>query len=393
MSDTVIVRINEKLIPELQINYNADTNVASYRDISDWSDIAVESQQQLILIVAANLVLSKQVRIPSKNEEIIRQSIPFTLEEFIANDIDKNHYAYRQLSEQNLLVAVIQRSMIEKIQLELKNNGLECKKMLSELFTVPYHLGKLSIVSIKNHYIVRDGHTGTVVSENLLKTYIQSSSTDDQIIYTQQELDQSEFPNAEIKRIDIPMLQAMTVTSQESVNLFQAQYSQQDDKSKSKSPLLKILVLFSVLVVSWLAINGYNLWKISGQINAIKEKQAKLLMELIPNASQTEKKDPYSAIQSRLKISQNSQSNYRNVGFIQSMYYVGQTLLDHPTIQVESLRQREAKLEVSVRAPDTGKLNSFQSSLENNVLAMKVKTGTREVNNNGVNSVITMESL
>ncbi len=393
MSDTVIVRINEKLIPELQINYNADTNVANHRDISTWADITVTSQQKLILIVAANMVLSKEVKIPSKNEEIIRQSIPFALEEFLANDIDENHYAYWQLAEHSFLVSVIQKSTIENIQIELNNHGLDCKQMLSELFTVPYHLGKLSMLSFEGYSIIREGHSGTVVANNMLKTYIESSDLEEQICYAEQDIELSEFPNAEIKRINIPLLQAMTVTSQDSVNLFQAQYSQQDERSKSKSPVLKMLGLIVVLVVSWIAINGYKLFDLSNQIDSIKDKQAKLLQTLIPNASETERRDPYSAIQSRLKVSQNNKSTKSDGGFIQSLHYIGRTLLDHPSIQVQSLRQRGGKLEISIRTQDMGKLNAFQSSLKNNVLAMRVKTGTREVNNNGVNSVITMESM
>ena len=393
MSDTVIVRINEKLIPELQINYDADTNIAKHRDISSWADITVISPQKLILIVAANLVFSTEVIIPSKNEEIIRQSIPFALEEFLANDIDENHYAYWQLAEHNFLVSVIQKSIIENIQIELNNHGLDCKQMLSELFTVPYHLGKLSILSFEGYSILREGHSGTVVANKMLNTYIKSSDLEEQICYAEQDIKLSEIPNVEMKRIDLPLLQAMTVTSQDSVNLFQSQYSQQDKKSETKSPVLKILGLIVVLVVSWIAINGYNLLDISNQISSIKDKQAKLLQALIPNASETEKRDPYSAIQSRLKQTQSNKSAKSTGGFIQSLHYIGRTLLDHPSIQVQSLRQRGGKLEISIRTQDMGKLNAFQSSLKNNVLAMRVKTGTREVNNNGVNSVITMESM
>lgn len=393
MSEYVIVRIDEKLIPELQINYNSNTSIASDRDISAWSDIEVKPQHKLILIISANIVFTKQVKIPSKNEEIIRQSIPFALEEFLANDIGDNHYAYWPLSEQNLLVSIIKKSAIEFIQIELESNGLDCKIMMSEVFTVPFHLGKISILSFKNHHIVREDKTGTTVCKKMLKTYIKSSAVDKQIFYTQLDFDLSEFPNAELKKIDTSLLQAMTVTSQESVNLFQAKYSQSDEKAKTKGPLVKIIVLVAAFAISWLAINSYNLWNVSTQIQKVKQEQARLLIELIPNASKTEKRDPYSAVRSRLKISQSNESISGDIGFIQSLHYVGRTLLDHPSIQVQSLRQRGTKLEISVRTQDMGNLNAFQSSLKNNVLEMRVSTGTREVNNDGVSSIITMETM
>jgi len=99
MSEYVIVRINEKLIPELQINYNANTKIATSREISVWSDINLKNSEELLLIVSASIVFTRQITIPSKNEEIIRQSIPYALEELLATDIDDNHFAYRQLSD------------------------------------------------------------------------------------------------------------------------------------------------------------------------------------------------------------------------------------------------------------------------------------------------------
>ncbi len=393
MSEYVIVRINEKLIPELQINYNSHTKLANSRAVSVWSDIVLKPKEKLILTISASIVLTRKVKIPSKNEEIIRQSIPYALEELLANDIDDNHFAYWQLSEQNFLVSVIQKSAMEVIQNELNSNGLDCQQAVSEIFTVPYHLGKISIISLNNYHIVREEYTGTTVRKSMLKAYIESSSLDKQILYVHPELDISECPNAEIKKIDTTLLQAMTVISGDSVNLLQAEFSQKDDKAQAKNPLRKMLALTVVLLVSWLAINIYSLSDISAQINELKDRQEKLLLELIPNASNTEKRDPYSAIQSRLKISQNNEPINGKGGFIQSLHYIGQTLLDHPTIQVQSLRQRNSKLEVSVRTNDMSKLNAFQSSLEKNVLAMRIKTGTREVSNNSVSSVITMEAM
>lgn len=393
MSEYVIVRINEKLIPELQINYNANTKIATSREISVWSDINLKNSEELLLIVSASIVFTRQITIPSKNEEIIRQSIPYALEELLATDIDDNHFAYRQLSDQNFLVSVIQKSSMDLIQEQLDIQGLDCQQMVSEIFTVPHHLDKLAIVSHKNYCIVREGHTGTTIHVSMLKTYLESSNVNKQVMYTQLDMDNVEYPNAEIKKIDTRLLQAMTVTSQYSVNLFQAQYSQADEKKQVKSPVKRMLLMTAFLVISWLAINVYGLWDISGKINRLKEQQSELLLGMIPNASETEKRDPYAAIQSRLKVSQNKQSNSSKIGFIQSLHYLGQTLLDYPSIQVNSLRQRGAKLEVSVRAQDMAKLNAFQSSLENNVLAMTVKTGTREVDNDGVRSVITMEAM
>lgn len=392
MTEYVIVRINEQLIPEFQINYSVNNTLANKRVISSWSDISVKSHETLILIISANMVFSNDVVIPSKNEEIIRQSIPFTLEEMLANEIVDNHYAYKQITENNFCVASINKLVMDKIIAELGNNSLKCKELYSELYSVPNHNAETSALSLDNYFIVRDGDNGTTIKKSMLKNYFESNNTDSQIFYSQKEFNINELPNTKNKIVKTSLLQAKEIIKNGKVNLFQAEYSQNDENHKSINPLKRVTFLGVALIVSWLLINVFNLISISSDINDLKAKQGNLLLELIPNASQTELKDPYSAIQSRLKISKNQSSN-NTIGFIQTLSYLGQTLVQFPSIQVQSLRQRDSKLEVSVRADSTSILNQFQSALENNVLAMSVKTGTREVKNNGVNSVITMEAL
>jgi general secretion pathway protein L len=134
MTEYVIVRINDKLIPEFQIKYNASDITAIKSKVLSWEHIKLQNTQKLILIVSAHLVLTTQVTIPSKNEEVIRQSIPFALEEEIASDVDENHFSYTQLEDQMFLVSVINKKIIEKIQSRLLNNNLVCKEIYSEIF-------------------------------------------------------------------------------------------------------------------------------------------------------------------------------------------------------------------------------------------------------------------
>lgn len=393
MSDYVIVRINEKLIPEFQINYSATSNIASKSKLLSWADVSVKKTEKLMVMIAGSLVLTTEIKIPSKNDEVIRQSIPFALEELLANEIADNHYAYKQISEQNFLVSIIQSNIVEEINQQLLEVGLKCKALYSEIFSTPHRLELTSIALIDGYAIIRDGIVGTTVSENLIKSYVKNSDCDKQLIYSNKEVGIEPLPNATIKTIDTTLLQAVTLTATDGVNLYQGKYSPSDEGKSQANPWKNIAILGMVLAASWVVINTYQLWTVSSEIDEIKNKQARLLLELIPNASKTERRDPYSAIRSRLKSTQNQQSNNNNASFIQSLAYIGQTLASHPSIQIQSLRQRGTKLEVSLKTQDTGKLNAFQSGLKKNVLAMSVKTGTREVSNDGVSSIITMESL
>ncbi len=391
MLDYVIVRINEKLIPELQINYNVNNSSAQSIAVSSWSQIKLESHQELILVLPATLIFSKEVKIPSKNEEVINQSLPFTLEENLSTEISDNHFAYEQSGENLFNVCVVAKEVMKEINLQLENNLLNCKKLYSEIFSLPASSEILSILSINNYFIVNNNNTGTRLSAGLINQYVELSEAKKIHVYTDKPLSlNSEI--IEYKQVDTTSFQSKSLLNNKVVNLFQGTYDKKTDKQNKIKSWKKSLAIVVFLLVSWLVINVFQLWNISQKIDEIKNNQHDLLVKLIPNASPSEMNDPYSAIQSRLKYVETNKSSSSN-GFTQSLLFVGQTLIKHSTIKVVSIRQRDNKIEIKIHAPNVNELNQFQASLETIALARHVKTGTRESTKDGISSVVTMEKF
>ncbi len=391
MLDYVIVRINEKLIPELQINYNVNNSSAQSIAISSWSQIKLESHQELILILPAILVFSKEVKIPSKNEEVINQSLPFTLEENLSTEISDNHFAYEQSGENLFNVCVVAKEVMKEINLQLENNLLNCKKLYSEIFSLPASSEILSILNVNDYFIVNNNNTGTRLSAGLINQYIELSEATKIHVYTDKPLSLTSGI-IEYKKVDTKLFQVKLLLNNRVVNLFQGIYNNKIDKKNKIKSWKKSLAIVVFLLVSWMVINVFQLWDFNQKINEIKNKQHDLLVKLIPNASKSEINDPYSAFQSRMKYVETRKTNNSN-GFIESLLFIGQTLIKHSTIQVVSIRQRDNKIEIKIHAPNVNKLNEFQASLETIALARHVKTGTRESTKDGIISVVTMEKL
>lgn len=397
MSEYVIVRINEKLIPEFQLNYDSKKNVVAQKSLSSWSEIMVKDHQQLLLLISANHVFNTTIKIPSKNDDVIRQSLPYAIEEYLANDVEDNHYAYRELGDQLLIVSVIHKKVMDEIHQQLENVQLKCQHFYSEVYGVPSIEGFTSFTIFNDYVVVRNKETGTTLKSNFLAQYLKMSDNKMHVAYCERDLKLPDNSSITLNKQDTALLQAKTlikhVLSGKVVNLLQGDYDDTDDQSKSSHPLKRLAILSSVLVLSWLIINGYRLWALNDDIERIKSEQLVLFLELVPDASNTEINDPFAALQSRMKLSASAASQDAKVGFINALDYLGKTLVAHSTIEVQSLRQRKTKLEVSLQAPNVNDLNLFQSSLEKNVLAMRVKTGTRNTNKDGISSVITMEQL
>ncbi len=397
MSEYVIVRINEKLIPEFQINYDSNKNTVTQKTIASWSEIIVKSHQQLLLLMSANHVFNTHIKIPSKNEDVIRQSLPYAVEEHLANDVDDNHYAFRELGDQLLVASVISKEVMNNIHQQLESAQLKCQHIYSEIYSVPSIEGFNSFIISDDYVVVRNKDTGTTLKRSFLGQYLKLSDNKMHVAYSDSDLKLPTNSSITLNKQDTVLLQAKTLVKQmlsgDVVNLLQGDYRDNDDQSKNSHPLKRLIILSSLLVISWLIINGYRLWSLNDDIKTIKSEQLALFLELVPNANNTEMNDPYAALQSRMKLSANAMSDDSKVGFISALGYLGKTLAVHPTIEVQSLRQRKTKLEVNLRASNVNDLNLFQSSLEKNVLAMRVKTGTRNTNKDGISSIITMEQL
>ncbi len=391
MSDYVIVRINEQLVPEFQINYNTKTASALSSAVSSWSQITLQTHQELVLVLPALLVFSKEILIPSKNDEVVKQSLPFAIEENLSTEIEENHFAYCKSGENLFDVCVVAKRVMQEINLQLEKNQLECKKLYSEIFSVPASPETLSILSVDDYFIINNNNQGTRLSQQLVNDYVSLTDAKKVHVYASKPVNLTS-ETIEYKQVDIHLFQAKLLLNNRAVNLFQGLYDKDTYKENQIKPWKKSLTLVAVLVMSWLLINLFQLWNINQGIEEIKYKQHELLIKLIPNASSSELNNPYSAIQSRLKYAQTNKSNNRN-GFIESLLYVGHTLSQHPSIKIVSIRQRDNKIEIKINAPNVSKLNQFQESLEKIALTRHVKTGTRETAKGSVSSVITMEKL
>ena len=394
MSEILIVRINEKLTPDFQINYNSKNNTAQKSVLLSWSEIKHNNNQEIILILAAELVFNTHINIPSKNEEVIRQSIPYAIEEILASDISENHCAYHLLSENQFIVSVISNDNINKIIQLLKKHNLNCEKLYSEIFSVPTFKDHLSILNCNESLLINENNNeGTRLSAQTLPKYLELSKQQKCIVFSDNSVDLNVCEDAMIKVTDTGLLQAQAICSCDYVNLFQGVYQSGDKELTKEKPWKSVLIFLVVLVFSWLSISLYQFFKLNAEITQIKNLQLAYLQKVIPNANQSQKNYPYAAIQSFLKGKENSQGSRDSSGLMTPLYYLGKTLSIYPDVQVQSLRKRENKLEIKLLAPNVNVLNKFQTSLDKIALSMRVRIGTRDSSKDSIVSIITMEQL
>lgn len=394
MSDYVIVRINEKLIPEFQINYNSLNSVAQNRTIGSWSDILVKDDEILVLLLSANLVYNTCVNIPSKNDEIIRQSIPNAIEEELASDIEDNHYAYTPLSENLLMVSVASEAVMSEIQSKLAEFSLVSDFLYSEIFACPESENNCSICKLNNNIaIVNSNGRGSLIRSDMISGYHKLSSCNNIIIYSDKPLNIESGGKVKNVVVNISSLLAKTITSGNYVNLFQGKHAKHYNDKVQFHPLKKLFALTVFLTASWMIINLWQLHNLSTAISDTREQQRALLKQYIPDITEGELKDPYSSMLSRLKQSSGVQNSSSENILISALTYLGKTLAKYPDIKIQSLRLRDTKIEVKLQSSNIAIINNFQNSLEQIAMNLRVRTGTRDSSGKGISATITLEKL
>ena len=395
MYDYLLIRVNENLKPDYQIRYDSKNQRAEKALIDAWSEVKKIKNETVFFIVSANLVTTKSVTIPSKNDEIIRQSLAYTLEEELANNIEENHYAYVSLEDKSQLVSIIKKNLLEDLLANIKQTNIKTAQIFSEIFTLPPKNETLVIANINDYFLIREENSGTTLSQGLINKYLTSSKLNKATCFSEKHMSNL-LIDCDVHEVNIPLLQAKTLVksfaSQQAVNLLQGEYQQNKKDTSKENPLKKLLVLGFLLVSSWLFINFYSQWQLSTQIKEIKSKQLSLFLEKFPNASTSEKNDPYLALESKLRLSQ-SQQNNDNSGFILALSYLGEALEDNKNVQIQSIRLRDSSFEIKLIANSLSELTNFQTTLANKASNMRIKIGARESSKNSVNAIITMERI
>ncbi len=104
----------------------------------------------------------------------INKSLPFTLEEQVAADIDTLHFAYSRLDTSHCAVAICARSKMQEWQAALADfNGLN--RWVPEPLLLPWRTGEWCLVVEGDGVIVRSGRCeGFAIERSLLATLLTS---------------------------------------------------------------------------------------------------------------------------------------------------------------------------------------------------------------------------
>lgn len=387
MADFLLIHIDTQLSITQVISYDKYQNKAVQLSPQTVQS-KLATKPEVILMVPASWVYLTQTNIASRSADILEKSIPYSIEDELVNDVEDNYYAWQAQSDHSQKVAVISKNKRHLINDFIHKQDIRLSAIYSEAVFCPARPQQLTLWQDSERVILRFGQdTAMVASPHQVPELVASFGQDYQQLLTNNPelIDTAHFTSVEALNLSDCCAH---VTAGHEVNIYRG-----DDRDtgheKSTVNGLKPLLAAAVLVVSWLAIHIYQSWQLSHDISQLKSRQLQVLNNAFGEVSPTEQRDPFAAMQSRLK--QINQQNQPNNILLDGLYYLGEARQQQPAIQLRSIRLFDNNMEIQVTAPAISEINSYRQQLQDLAVDYRVNIGVNELTDGVYQSILTLK--
>lgn len=114
-------------------------------------------EADLVLVVPAQKVLLQEVAFAAAERRMLRQTLPYDLEEQLIDDVDRQHFALGAVDGLQVPVAIVEKQWLEAWLRRCLDAGLDIKRALPEQLLLPWREGCWSLWPGDDRWLVRVG--------------------------------------------------------------------------------------------------------------------------------------------------------------------------------------------------------------------------------------------
>ncbi len=388
MADYLLIHIDNQFEITQVISYDKAQNTAELLSADKIKSI-LSSKTEVILRVPASWVYLTTTHVASRSADILDKSIPYSVEDELVNDIDDNYYAWQVQSEQQQKVAVISKDKRHQINHFIKQHHLPITGIYSEVVFCPAKEHHLSLWQEGNQQVIlRFGHeAGMVATPQQVPDLIRAFGQHCQHLLSNNSdaIDAGSFES--VSSLDLADCCAYLVAGNE-VNLYRGD-DRDTEQQQAPMNVFKPLLAAGLLILSWLFVHIYQSWQLSSDISDLKAQQRQILKDKFGQLSATEQRDPFAAMQSRLK--QVNKQNQPNNILLDGLHFLGEARQKQQNVQLKGIRLFDDNLEIQLSAPAISDINSYRQTLQNLAFDYRVNIGVNELTDGIYQSILTMK--
>jgi general secretion pathway protein L len=318
----------------------------------------------------------------------LQAALPYALEEFLAEDVEKLHFAAgARRSSGRVPVAVVSKEKLAGWLSHLNAAGIRPTSVIAENHGLARIPGTISLLVAENRILINDGGDNELVMQDVSPgdALAAIGALDDGagdpsgevallprhlLVYCEPgideryELDWMAMRN-ELESVDVNLLPdgvmprlAVTVATGAGVNLLQGEFGRKTEYSGLFQPWKYAAMLLLGLFVVMLAGKAASLYSLSRQEAAYRQQFNEEYQEVAAGAPAVE--DPASVVASlRARTGRTAAPQV----FLQSLEHLSLALAENSDARIDAISYRAGVVDIRVSAPNVATLDSIQRTI------------------------------
>lgn len=140
---------------ETTLSWRSESALAGSGSVADFTALPEAHQAELVLEVPAQKMSLQMVSFAASERRLLRQTVPFSLEEQLLDDVETQHFALGPVANGQVPVAVVARQWLADWLARCTQAGLEVKHALPEILQLPWQPNSWSLSPRDGYWLVR----------------------------------------------------------------------------------------------------------------------------------------------------------------------------------------------------------------------------------------------
>ncbi len=349
--------------------------------------------RQVIVLVPGTEVLTTSVDIPVKGASRLHAALPYALEDQLAEDIDRLHFAAgTRRSSGRIPVAIVSRERLAEWLGRLTESGIQPSSMISDNYGLARIPGTISLLVAAGQVMINDGADVELVMQGVspgdalaaIGALDDTADGDDResnqaaspamprhvLVYCEPE-DEEKYQHDwlairnEMESVDVNLLSdgvmprlAVTVASGAGVNLLQGDFGARTEYSGLLRPWRYAAILLLALGLVGIAAKATDLYMLKRQEAELKQQFEAEYRQIAPGAPSVE--DP-----ARLVVSLRARLGKTGTPplFLQSLEQLSRALQQNSEARIEAISYRAGVVDIRLSAPNVSTLDKIQRGI------------------------------
>ncbi len=329
----------------------------------------VAAGYRVVVIIPAHQVLLCRATVPGQKRRLLAQAVPYALEDQLAADVDTLHFAFGQISNDTVAVAIIDRALMDVWLQRLREAGISPAALIPETVLLPWQAGEWQLACWDELCLLRHGEQSAIVMDsNNANTLIEAALAEAGetkphrlVIHAAAE---PGFDNLPVETEHHPLPDSILLWLSQhyderlSLNLMQGAYSRREQIGQYWRPWRAAAALLLVLLVVEVGVTVADYRRLGAEQVALQQQIETTYRQAFPEARKVV--NPKVQMERALKELRGGNSS---TGLNTLLAEAGREFQASAGLTLQRLSYREGQLDVALTVTDLQQLDELKLRL------------------------------